>query len=53
MKWLGTKNPGILLLAIWLIATGASAFVQVTFANTGLILSSLAIVAGVLILLDL
>ena len=52
MKWLGTKNLGMLLLAIWLIATGATAFVHVTFANMGLILSSLAIAAGVLILLD-
>ena len=52
MKWLGTKNLGMLLLAIWLIATGATAFVHVTFANMGLILSALAIAAGVLILLD-
>ncbi len=54
MKWRGTKNIGMLLLAIWLIATGATAFVNVnvTFANMGLILSSLAIAAGVLILLD-
>jgi len=29
----------MLLLAIWLIATGALAFVHVSFANTGLILS--------------
>ena len=51
MKWIGTKNLGMLLLAIWLILTGALAFVHVTFANTGLVLSSLAIAAGVLILL--
>jgi|HubBroStandDraft_6_1064221.scaffolds.fasta_scaffold4383201_1 hypothetical protein len=51
MKWIGTKNLGMLLLAIWLIVSGASAFVHVPFADTGLILSALAIAAGVLILL--
>lgn len=51
MKWIGTRNLGMLLLGIWLILTGALAFVHVTFANTGLVLSALAIVAGVLILL--
>ncbi len=52
MKWSGTKNFGMILLAVWLIATGANAFVHVTFANMSLVLSSLAIAAGVLILLD-
>jgi hypothetical protein len=51
MKWMGTKNIGMLLLAIWLIATGALAFVHVSFANTGLILSGLALAAGVFLLL--
>jgi hypothetical protein len=51
MKWIGTKNLGMLLLAIWLIVTGALPFVQVSFAHTGLILSALAVAAGVLILL--
>ena len=51
MKWAGTKNVGMLLLGIWLVATGALAFVHVPFANTGAILSALAIAAGVLILL--
>lgn len=51
MKWIGTKNLGMLLLGIWLTATGALAFVHVTFAHTGLILSALALAAGVLILL--
>jgi hypothetical protein len=51
MKWIGTKNLGMLLLAIWLILTGALAFVNVTFAHTGLILAALALAAGVLILL--
>ena len=51
MKWLGTKNLGMLFLAIWLILTGALAFVHVSFANTGMVLSALALVAGVLLLL--
>ena len=51
MKWIGTKNIGMLLLGIWLMATGVLAFVHVTFANTHLILSVLALAAGVLILL--
>jgi hypothetical protein len=51
MRWTGTKNLGFLLLGIWLIITGSLAFVNVTFANLGLLLSVLAIAAGVLILL--
>ena len=51
MKWLATNNLGVRLLATWLIATGALAFVHVTFAHTGLIPSALALAAGVLILL--
>ncbi len=51
MKWIGTKNLGLLLLGIWLIATGALAFVRVSFADMGAILSALAIAAGVLLLL--
>lgn len=41
----------MLLLGIWLIATGATAFVHVGFLNVGLILSIVAIVAGIMILL--
>ena len=51
MKWIGTKNLGMLLLAIWLIATGAFPLLHVEFANIGLIMNALAIAAGVLILL--
>ena len=51
MKWAGTKNLGMLLLGIWLVATGALAFVHVNFANTGVILAALAVAAGILILL--
>jgi hypothetical protein len=51
MKWAGTGNLGMLLLAIWLILTGVLSFVHVTFANTGQIMAALAIVVGILILL--
>ena len=51
MKWIGTKNLGMLLLAIWLIASGAMAFVHINFAHTQLILAALAIASGVLLLL--
>lgn len=52
MKWLGTKNLGMLLLGIWLIITGLLPFLHITFANMGMILSVLAVAAGSLILLD-
>ena len=52
MKWIGTKNLGMLLLGIWLIATGLLVFVSITFAYTGQVLAVLAIAAGVSILLD-
>lgn len=53
MKWLvRTHNRGLLLLGVWLIATGASQFVHLTSLNIGPILAVLAVVAGVLIVLD-
>jgi len=53
MKWLGTKNLGMLLLAIWLIASGVLAFVQINYAQqAGMVLAALAIAAGVLLVLD-
>lgn len=45
-----TKNIGFLLLAIWLILYGLMAFVP-AIAGLGVILSILAIAAGVFILL--
>ena len=51
MKWIGTNNLGMLLLAIWLIATGLTAFVPIGFANMGQVLSALALAAGILLLL--
>jgi hypothetical protein len=44
-----THNIGFLLLAIWLILTGLSAFVSM--GGLGVILALLAIAAGVFILL--
>lgn len=51
MKWLGTKNLGMLLLGIWLIVTGLQPFVHINFANIGSILAVLAVAAGSLIVL--
>ncbi len=45
-----TRNIGFLLLAIWLILTGLSAFISV-LAGLGTIFAILAIAAGVFILL--
>jgi len=45
------KNLGMLLLAIWLIATGVLQLVSISIPGVGIILAVLAIAAGVLILL--
>ena len=44
-----TRNIGMLLLAIWLILTGLSAFISM--GGLGVILALLAIAAGVFILM--
>jgi hypothetical protein len=44
-----TKNIGFLLLAIWLILTGLSAFISL--GGLGVILAILAIAAGIFILI--
>ena len=51
MKWIGTKNLGMLLLAIWLIVTGTMGLVHINFAYAGSVLAVLALAAGILILL--
>jgi hypothetical protein len=43
---------GMLLLAIWLIASGVIPFLKLTFEGLGTITAILAIAAGVCILLD-
>lgn len=50
MKINFNKNLGFLLLGIWLIATGLSAFVPV-LGSLGLVWALLAIVAGILIVI--
>ena len=44
------RNLGMILLAIWLIATGAIPLLGITF-NSGMIMAILAIAAGILLLL--
>lgn len=51
MKWMGTKNIGMLLLAIWLIVSGVLVFVQISAVQTAPIMAAIAIAAGVLLLL--
>jgi hypothetical protein len=46
------KNLGMLLLAIWLIATGLIELFSVSFANQTEIMAILAVAAGVLLLLS-
>lgn len=45
-----TRNIGFLLLGIWLILTGLSAFVP--FGGIGVLLALLAIFAGIFILIN-
>jgi hypothetical protein len=45
------KNLGMILLAVWLIATGVLALVSINFPGQGLILAVLALAAGILLLL--
>jgi hypothetical protein len=47
-----TKNLGMLLLGVWLIATGLLPLLHVSFDGLGLLMSILAIAAGALILVD-
>lgn len=51
MKWIGTKNLGLLFLGIWLVITGLVPLMQFSFANLGSLLAVLAVAAGTLILL--
>jgi hypothetical protein len=43
-----TRNPGMLLLAVWLILSGLSGFVSLPL--PGIVMALLALIAGVLIL---
>jgi hypothetical protein len=44
-----TRNIGMLLLAIWLVLTGAIPLLNLSFSGLGTLMSILAIAAGVLI----
>lgn len=46
-----TKNVGMILLGIWLIMTGLIPLLHLSFEGLPLIMSILAIAAGVLVLL--
>ncbi len=53
MKKLGLpKNLGMILLGIWLIMTGLIPLLHFNFEGLSLIMAILAIVSGLLILLD-
>lgn len=45
------KNVGMILLALWLIATGMSAVFSLTFREMPLVMGLVAIFAGVFILI--
>ena len=47
-----TKKWGMILLAIWLILTGLMALVPALSVIPGIVMALLALVAGVLVLLD-
>ena len=45
-----TKNLGLLLLGIWLIATGVIPLLNLSFQGLGIVMAALAIAAGALII---
>ncbi len=45
-----TRNLGMLLLGVWLIATGLIPLLNVSFSGLGTIMAVLAIAAGVMII---
>jgi hypothetical protein len=47
-----TRSAGLIVLAIWLILTGLIQIFSISFTGEALIMSVLAIVAGVLILIE-
>jgi hypothetical protein len=46
-----TKNVGLLLLAIWLVLTGLVPLMHLSFSGLGMLMSILAIAAGILLLI--
>jgi len=51
MKWAGTKNWGMLLLAAWLIIQGLTVVFSISFPQIGTLLAVLAIISGVFLLM--
>jgi hypothetical protein len=47
-----SRNFGTILLGVWLIASGLLPLLGISIPHSGLVLNLLAIVAGVLILID-
>lgn len=45
------KNIGMIVLAVWLIATGLRGVINLQFHNDALVFGIIAIIAGVLILM--
>jgi len=45
------KNIGMIVLAVWLIATGLRGVINLHFQNDALVFGIIAIIAGVLILM--
>jgi len=45
-----TRNIGFLLLGIWLIITGLFPLLNVSFSGQGVLMASLALAAGILII---
>lgn len=45
-----TRNLGMLLLGVWLIATGLIPLLNISFSGLGTIMAVLAIAAGVMII---
>ena len=47
-----TEKRGMIILAIWLILTGLIPILHLSFNGSGVIMAVLAIVAGIMILLE-
>jgi len=45
------KNIGMIVLAVWLIATGLRGVINLSFQNDALVFGILAIIAGVLLIM--
>ena len=52
MRLFGTRNLGMMLLAVWLILTGLTPLLRLTIPQGGTLMAVLAVAAGLLILVD-